>query len=83
MKKNLVIGICCLALSNAVTPALAGDPDPQQCLECHEPAEDWEGMTVEEIMTDARAPDNKRHKDNESLSDEQLRLIIANLLPID
>lgn len=81
MKKNFVVGLCCLALSTVVMPALAGDPDPQQCLECHEPAEDWAGMSVEEIMADAKAPDNKRHKDNLALSDEQLKLIIAELLP--
>jgi hypothetical protein len=81
MKKNVFVGLCCLTLSSGVLPALAGDPDPNQCLECHEPVEDWAGMTVEEIVADARAPDNKRHKDHQALSDEQLRLIIASLYP--
>lgn len=81
MKKNFVVGLCCLALSSVVMPALAGDPDPDQCLDCHEPAEDWAGLTVEEIMVEAKSPDNKRHKDNQALSEEELKLIIARLLP--
>lgn len=83
MKKTIVVGICCLTLAGAVLPTLAADTDPNQCLECHEPAEDWANMSVEEIITDARAPDNKRHKDNQSLSDEQLRLMIEVLLPTE
>ena len=78
MKKTIFAGLCVLTLSGGV---LAGDPDPNQCLECHEPTEDWAGMTAEEIIVAARAPDNKRHKNNQSLSEEQLRLIIADLLP--
>jgi len=81
MKKAIFVGLCALTLSGAVPSVLADDPDPNQCLNCHEPAEDWAGMTVEEIMKGAKAPDNKRHKNNESLTDEQLRLIIANLMP--
>jgi hypothetical protein len=79
MNKNFVAGLCLLALSSAVMPTLA--QDPQKCLECHEPAEDWAGLSVEEIMTAAKAPDNKRHAPNQALSDEQLRLIITELLP--
>lgn len=79
MNKNFVAGLCLLALSSAVMPALA--QDPPQCLECHEPAEDWAGMTVEEIMAAAKKPGNKRHEPIQSLTDEQLRLIIAELLP--
>jgi len=79
MNKNFVAGLCLLALSSAVMPALA--QDPPQCLECHEPAEDWAGMKVEEIMAAAKKPGNKRHEPIQSLTDEQLRLIIAELLP--
>jgi hypothetical protein len=82
MKKNKIIaGLCCLALSSVVVPVLAGDPNANQCLECHEPLEDWQGMTVDEIVADAKAPGNKRHKDNEAISDEEMRLIVARLMP--
>jgi len=81
MKKILFVGVCAMTLAGAVPPVQAGDPDPAQCLECHEPTEDWAGLTVEEIMVKARAPDNKRHQNNQSLTDEQLRLIIASLMP--
>jgi len=81
MKRQLLGTMTAIALCAGALPALAADTDPEQCLECHEPAEDWAGLTVEEIITAARAPDNKRHKNNQALSDEQLRLIIAELLP--
>lgn len=81
MKTNIFAGLCIVAVSSAVIPALAQDTDPQQCMECHEPAEDWAGMSVEEILKDAKDPDNKRHDDHSKLSDEQLKLIIAELLP--
>jgi hypothetical protein len=81
MNKNIVAGLSLLALFAVGMPALAGDPNPDQCLECHEPAEDWTGMTVDQIMAAAKAPDNKRHEANQTLSDEELKLIIARLLP--
>jgi hypothetical protein len=81
MKKTIFAGLCVLTLSGGLPPALAGNPDPNQCLECHEPTEDWAGLTATEIIAAAKSPDNKRHKNNLSLSDEQLRLIIADLLP--
>jgi hypothetical protein len=75
MKKKLFAAILVGALSPMV---LAGDAD--MCLDCHEPAEDWEGMTADEIFAEARAPGNKRHSDNAELSDEQLKAAIAELL---
>lgn len=81
MNNKIVAGLCLLSLAAAVAPVQAGDPDPNQCLECHEPAMDWAGMSVEEIIAAARVPDNKQHKANESLTDENLRLIIARLMP--
>lgn len=81
MNKKLLAGLSLIALACVGTSALAADPDPNQCLECHEPGEDWTGMSVDEIIKAARAPDNKRHVNNQALSDEQLRLIIATLLP--
>ena len=79
--KNKVAGFCCWVLFSAGLPALAADTDPNQCMECHEPAEDWAGMSMEEIVADAKAPDNKRHADNEAFTDEQLKLIILSLYP--
>jgi hypothetical protein len=81
MNRKLVAGFSLMALTSVGMPALAADPDPNQCLECHEPGEDWAGMSVDEIIKAARAPDNKRHENNQALSDEQLRLIITALLP--
>jgi hypothetical protein len=81
MKKKLLGTVIAIAMCIGALPSLAGDPDPNQCLECHEPAEDWEGMSTEEILADAKGPDNKRHKANQELTDEQLRLIIATLVP--
>ena len=81
MKKNSVVGLCLWALCSAATPVMAADTDPNQCLDCHEPAEDWAGMSMEELIADARDPDNKRHADNQAFSDEQLKLIITSLLP--
>ena len=80
MKKNVIAGICCLALASVVTPALAEEVDAELCLDCHEPAEDWEGMSMEDMLADAKDPTNKRHKDNQALSEEQLRQILGELL---
>ena len=79
MKKKLFAAMMTIAVCGAVPPVLAGDEE--LCLDCHEPAEDWEGMSAEQAFTDARNPDNNRHKDNKDLSDEQLKAIIATLLP--
>lgn len=81
MNKKVVAGLCFWGLSGIALPVLAADTDPQQCLECHEPIEDWAGMTVDEIIVEAKAPGNKRHEANQALTDEQLRLMIGVLLP--
>lgn len=62
-----------------VAPTMAGDAEA--CLECHEPAEDWEGMSIDELLAAAIDPGNKRHNDNGALTEEQLRAIFAELLP--
>jgi Na+-translocating ferredoxin:NAD+ oxidoreductase RnfC subunit len=59
-------------------PVLAGDAD--LCLDCHEPAEDWEGMSADEILAKAKDAGIKRHADNAELSDEQLAAMIAELM---
>ena len=58
--------------------ALAGDEEI--CLDCHVPAEDWEGMTAEEIYTTAADMSIKRHADNADFSEEALRAVVAKLL---
>jgi hypothetical protein len=83
MNKNIVASLCLAAAYSVALPVMSADTDPQQCLECHEPIEDWAGMTVDEIIVDAKAPENKRHKANQALSDEELKLMIAVLLPRD
>jgi len=72
-------------VSLALVAGLAGTPlvvaqEEVDCMECHEPAEDWEGMTVDEIIVQAKDPGNKRHRDNDALTDEQLRAIVAPLM---
>ncbi|MEH6587639.1 MAG: hypothetical protein V7720_13830 [Halioglobus sp.] len=59
-------------------PALAADEEI--CLDCHEPAEDWEGMSAEEILATASDTSIKRHADNAEFSEDQLKAIIATLL---
>jgi hypothetical protein len=59
-------------------PAWAGDEE--LCLDCHEPVEDWEGMSPEEILQSASDASIKRHADNQEFSEEQLKAIIAALL---
>jgi hypothetical protein len=68
-----------LTCSFAVAPlAYSGDED--LCMECHEPAEDWEGMSPEAILADAQNPDNDMHEDNAAFNEEQLKAIITTLL---
>jgi hypothetical protein len=81
MKKNLFAAMMIVAASSTALPALAADPE--LCLDCHEPAEDWEGMSADELLTEAKDPSNKRHKKEGVLdmSDEDLKAIIAELMP--
>ena len=81
MNKKLVAGLCLWSLYSVALPVLAADTDPAQCVECHEPIEDWAGMTVDEIIVEATSPENKRHEAYQALTDQELRLIIGVLLP--
>lgn len=80
MREKFAVGIviATLSVSAAVAPAFAGDVD--LCLDCHEPAEDWEGLSAEEVLAVAKDTGIKRHADNQELSDEQLQAIVAQLL---
>ena len=78
MIKELLAGAV-LVSSITMAPVVLGG-DEEQCMECHEPAEDWEGLTHEDIIAKAYAPDNKRHEDNMGLSAEQMEAIIVKLL---
>ncbi len=60
------------------TSARAGDEE--LCLDCHEPAEDWEGMSAEEILETASDISIKRHADNADFTTEQLQAMIAVLM---
>jgi len=79
MNKSLFAGMIFVAACGTALPALAADPEA--CLDCHEPAEDWAGMSADEILADAKDPGNKRHKDHADLSDEQLQAMIAEIMP--
>ena len=70
-----------IAIASAIVislPALAGDEE--LCLDCHVPAEDWEGMSAEEVLETASDTSIKRHADNAEFSEEQLKAMIATLL---
>jgi len=78
MKRQLLLGLA-LVYSCTVAPlAYSGDED--LCMECHEPAEDWEGMSAEAVLAEAQDPDNDMHEDNAAFNEEQLKAIIATLL---
>ena len=78
MKTLFATAVTCAILGSLAMPAMAGDPE--LCLDCHEPAEDWEGMSVDEIVAEAADLSIRRHADNADLSEEQLRAMIAELL---
>ena len=43
-------------------------------------AEDWEGMSAEEIVAQAKDASIKRHADNQEISDEEMKKIVDVLL---
>lgn len=79
MNKTLIAGMMVVALCSGGLPALAGDD--ALCLDCHEPAEDWEGLSVDDILAQAKDASIRRHADNQELSDDQLKAMIAELMP--
>ncbi len=68
-----------LLLSCAMVPHVYSG-DEELCMDCHEPAEDWEGMSAEAILAKAQDADNDMHDDNMGFTKEQLEAIIATLL---
>lgn len=67
---------CCLSVFS-LAPAFAGEA---KCLKCHDKS-DFEGMSVDEVVAAAsNVEENKRHKTNSSLSEEELRAIVEELL---
>lgn len=79
MKKNFAAGMLFAASCTIATAAMAADPE--LCLDCHEPAEDWAGMSVDELVKNAMDLSNKRHEDNAGISVEEMKAIIAELMP--
>ena len=78
MYRKLTAIFVMIATLGMVAPLYAGDADV--CLDCHEPSEDWEGMSADEILAQAKDTSIKRHADNADLSDEELQAIIAKLM---
>ncbi len=78
MKTRIFASLLAILLGSAFLPAHAGDEE--LCLDCHEPAEDWEGMSAEEVLEVASDTSIKRHADNAEFSEEQLKAIVATLL---
>ena len=52
MKRNLFAGMLAAAVCAGALPVFAGDE--VLCLDCHEPAEDWEGLSREDVLAKAR-----------------------------
>jgi hypothetical protein len=78
MNRNLIAVITLAGTLGMASPVFAGDAD--LCLDCHEPAEDWEGLSADEILAQAKDTSIKRHADNADLSDDQLKAMIAQLM---
>jgi hypothetical protein len=78
LRNYLLVCLAAVAWSVAVPQAMS--QEPVDCTDCHEPAEDWEGLSVDEIIVLSRGPDNKRHLKNDALSDEQLRALIISIM---
>ena len=80
MKMKFATGIvlAVISVSAVVAPVFAGDAD--MCLDCHDPADDWEGMSVVEIIAAAKDTRIRYHVDNRELSEEQLQAIVSRLL---
>ena len=79
MNKHIFTGLALVTTLGIAAPTLAADPE--LCLDCHEPAEDWVGMSSEELLTQAMDLSNKRHKDNAGISADEMKQIIATLMP--
>ena len=79
MNKHLLTGLALVTTLGVATSTLAVDPD--ECLDCHEPAEDWAGMSSADILKDAMDLTNKRHKDHAGVSAAEMKQIIATLMP--
>lgn len=77
MKRATRTVIAVLALILGASVACAGDEE--LCLDCHVPAEDWEGLSAEDILAEAKNMEIRRHADNADLSDEQLKTMIVEL----
>ena len=80
MIKNVLLSLLVAVFVGGATNGVLAEEEAL-CLECHEPAEDWEGMSCAEILATAMDQDVKMHRDHGELSEEQLRAIIATLLP--
>ena len=76
--KNALLTACTALLLALAMPLYAGDEE--LCLDCHEPAEDWEGMSVEEILAAAQDTGIKRHADNADFTAEQLKAFVEILM---
>jgi cytochrome c553 len=68
--KKIAVALLALPLAAFGATALAGDPAAGEakadlCLDCHEPAEDFAGMSAEEIAAKIRAAQSGdfKHKD--------------------
>lgn len=76
--KRIVTNVLASTVMSVSLAVSAGDEE--LCLDCHEPVEDWEGMTAEEIYETAADTTIKRHADNAEYDEAQLRAMIAALL---
>jgi len=84
MNKNMLAIILASGALTLSGTALAGDAaagatKAEACLECHEPAEDFEGMTVDELTASMKSivSGQMKHKKKVTLSDADIADIAA------
>ena len=80
MRRHRITGLAVTALSLFAFHGQLWAEEGPICLDCHEPAEDWQGLSQDKILATAKDSTITRHVDNAEYSDEQLRAMIAELL---
>lgn len=61
--RNRLQGCCVAAVYAGAPPVFASDE--ALCLDCHEPAEDWEGLSSEAILAKTKDTSIRRHADSQ------------------
>ena len=84
MKKILVMPLSVLILSvTSVAPSAGNEAElPDKCVKCHE-WEDWEGLSIEDMIAGTQDKKNKKHKKKlKSLGEAKIATIIEEIMSI-